>query len=201
MLLVAASNVLRQMKQSRKVLGMGLVLSVILSASPAAALQKRTSKKAQPKISIAAIDAAGLLEVLKRDATKNKPLLVNFWATWCDPCREEFPDLVRIEKQYRPHGLDFTAVSLDDLSEIKTSVPEFLRQMQVTVPTYLLNVSDPDVAIHQVDPAWSGALPATFLYDSQGKLVYKRLGRIKLPELTEAIEQLVGKTEKVSGIR
>ncbi len=179
------------MKQSRKLLWLGLVLSFILSASPAAAQQKRTSKKAQPKISVAAIDAAGLLEVLKRDATKNKPLLVNFWATWCDPCREEFPDLVRIEKQYRPHGLDFTAVSLDDLSEIKTSVPQFLRQMQVTVPTYLLNVSDPDTAIHQVDPAWSGALPATFLYDSQGKLVYKRLGRIKLPELTAAIEKLL----------
>ena len=117
--------------------------------------------------------------MLKRDATKNKPLLVNFWATWCDPCREEFPDLVNIEKQYRPHGLDFTAVSLDDFAEIKTSVPQFLREMQVTVPTYLLNVSDPDIGHEQVDPAWSGALPATFLYDSQGKLVYKRLGRIK----------------------
>jgi thiol-disulfide isomerase/thioredoxin len=200
MLLVAASNVLRQMKQNRKLLGLGLVLSVVLSASPTAALQKRTSKKAQPKISVAVIDAAGLLDVIKRDATKNKPLLVNFWATWCDPCREEFPDLVRIEKQYRPQGLDFTAVSLDDLSEIKTSVPQFLRQMQVTVPTYLLNVSDPDVAIHQVDPAWSGALPATFLYDSQGKLVYKRLGRIKLPELTAEIEKLL-KGSQVSGIR
>jgi thiol-disulfide isomerase/thioredoxin len=200
MLLVAASNVLRQMKQNRKLLGLGLVLSVVLSASPTAALQKRTSKKAQPKISVAVIDAAGLLDVIKRDATKNKPLLVNFWATWCDPCREEFPDLVRIEKQYRPQGLDFTAVSLDDLSEIKTSVPQFLRQMQVTVPTYLLNVSDPDVAIHQVDPAWSGALPATFLYDSQGKLVYKRLGRIKLPELTAEIEKLL-KGSQVTGIR
>lgn len=183
------------MKQSRKLLGVGLVLSVMLGASPAAARQKKTAKKTQPKISVSVIDAAGLVEVLKRDATKNKPLLVNFWATWCDPCREEFPDLVRLEKQYRSHGLDFTAVSLDDLSEIKTSVPQFLRQMQVTVPTYLLNVSDPEVAIHQVDPAWSGALPATFLYDSQGKLVYKRLGRIKLPELTEAIEKLLRSSE------
>jgi len=183
------------MKQSCKLLGLGLVLSVILGASPVVAKQKKTANKSQPKISVAAIDAAGLLEVLKRNVTKNKPLLVNFWATWCDPCREEFPDLVRLEKQYRAHGLDFTAVSLDDLSEIKTSVPQFLRQMRVTVPTYLLNVSDPDTAIHQVDPAWSGALPATFLYDSQGKLVYKRLGRIKLPELTAEIEKLLRSSE------
>ncbi|HEX4900422.1 MAG TPA: TlpA disulfide reductase family protein, partial [Pyrinomonadaceae bacterium] len=126
--------------------------------------------------------------------TKNKPLLVNFWATWCDPCREEFPDLVKIDKQYRPQGLDFTAVSIDDLSEIKTTVPQFLREMQVTVPTYLLNVSDPEVAMSRVDPQWSGALPATFLYDAQGNLVYKRLGRIKVDELTAAIDKLVSKT-------
>jgi hypothetical protein len=101
---------------------------------------------------------------------------------------------VKIDKQYRPQGLDFTAVSIDDLSEIKTTVPQFLREMQVTVPTYLLNVSDPEVAMSRVDPQWSGALPATFLYDAQGNLVYKRLGRIKVDELTAAIDKLVSKT-------
>ncbi len=182
------------MKLNRKLLGLGLVLGFVLSASPAAAQRRVTAKKSQPKISIAAIDADGLAEVLKRNATKNKPLLVNFWATWCDPCREEFPDLVRIDKQYRSQGLDFTAVSLDDEAEIKTSVPRFLREMRVTVPTYLLN-GDPELAMSKVDPAWSGALPATFLYDSEGKLVYKRLGRIKLPELTAAIEKLLRSSE------
>ena len=187
------------MKLTRNLLWLGLVLSVMLSASPVSAQGKRTSTKSQPKISVAAIDADGLVALLKRDAIKNKPLLVNFWATWCDPCREEFPDLVKIDKQYRPQGLDFTAVSIDDLSEIKTTVPQFLREMQVTVPTYLLNVSDPEVAMSKVDPQWSGALPATFLYDSQGNLVYKRLGRIKVPELTEAIEKLLRSSEsKVS---
>jgi thiol-disulfide isomerase/thioredoxin len=182
------------MKLTRNLLWLGLVLSVMLGASPVSAQGKRTSTQSQPKISVAAIDAAGLVAVLKRGATKNKPLLVNFWATWCDPCREEFPDLVKIEKQYRPQGLDFTAVSIDDLSEIKTTVPQFLREMRVTVPTYLLNVSDPELAMSKVDPQWSGALPATFLYDGQGNLVYKRLGRIKVDELTAAIEKLVNKT-------
>lgn len=183
------------MKLTRNLLCLGLVLSVMLGASPVSPQGKRTSTKSQPKISVAAIDADGLVALLKRDAIKNKPLLVNFWATWCDPCREEFPDLVKIDKQYRPQGLDFTAVSIDDLSEIKTTVPQFLREMQVTVPTYLLNVSDPEVAMSKVDPQWSGALPATFLYDSQGNLVYKRLGRIKVPELTEAIEKLLRSSE------
>ena len=187
------------MKLTRNLLWLGLVLSVTLGASPVSAQGKRTSSKSQPKISVAAIDAEGLVAVLKRGATKNKPLLVNFWATWCDPCREEFPDLVKIDKQYRPQGLDFTAVSIDDLSEIKTTVPQFLREMRVTVPTYLLNVSDPELAMSKVDPQWSGALPATFLYDGQGNLVYKRLGRIKVDELTAAIEKLLRSSEsKVS---
>ncbi|HKR60066.1 MAG TPA: TlpA disulfide reductase family protein [Pyrinomonadaceae bacterium] len=180
---------------SRKLLWLGLVLSLaLLSTSPITAQRKQGAKQAAApsQISVSAIDADGLSAVIKRDETKNKPLLVNFWATWCDPCREEFPDLVKLDKQYRPKGLDFTAVSLDDLTELKTSVPKFLSDMHVTVPTYLLNVSDPEEAISRVDPQWSGALPATFLYDAQGKLVYKRLGRIKLPELTAEIEKLIG---------
>jgi len=183
------------MNLSRKLLWLGLVLGLaLLSTGPTTAQRKRGSNQpaSPPQISVAAIDADGLAEVIKRDATKNKPLLVNFWATWCDPCREEFPDLVKIDKQYRPQGLDFTAVSLDELAELKTSVPKFLSDMHVTVPTYLLNVSDPEQAINRVDPQWSGALPATFLYDAQGNLVYKRLGRIKVPELTAEIEKLVG---------
>lgn len=83
------------------------------------------------------------------------------------------------------------AVSLDDLADIKTAVPGFLRAMGLTTPSYLLNVADPELALAGVDPEWTGALPATFLYDGQGKIVYKRLGRIKAAELTAEIEKLV----------
>ena len=54
-------------------------------------------------------------------------------------------------------------------------------QMHATMPTYLLNVSDPEPAILSVDPKWGGALPATFLYDAEGKVVFKQFGRIKTP--------------------
>ena len=148
------------MKLSCKLLGLGLVLSIILSASPGVAQHKQTAKKPQEKISVTPIDADGLVAVLKRDAPNNKPLLVNFWATWCDPCREEFPDLVKIDKDFRPRGLDFVTVSLDDLQDIKTKVPQFLQQMRATMLAYLLNVPDPEPAINAVDPKWQGDLPA-----------------------------------------
>lgn len=136
-----------------------------------------------------AINGEEMQSLLKRDG--NRPLLVNYWATWCDPCRDEFPDLVKIDARYRPQGLDFIAISLDDLSDLKTAVPKFLHTMKATMPVYLLNMPDPEPAINSVDSQWSGALPATFLYDKNGQIVYKHFGRIKAVELRAAIEKLV----------
>lgn len=165
-------------------------LSTILISSFAAPAQSRKNGAAKLPAAVLEIDPKALQGLLKREMAR--PLLVNFWATWCDPCREEFPELVTIDKQYREKGLDFIAVSLDDLADIKTAVPEFLREMRATMPAYLLNAGDPDLALSAVDPEWRGALPATFLYDSQGKIAYKRFGRIKPLELRAAIDKLVG---------
>lgn len=127
--------------------------------------------------------------LLKRDGTR--PLLVNFWATWCDPCREEFPDLVKIDSDYRPKGLDFIAISLDDLADLKTEVPKFLRQMNAKMPNYLLSVPDPDPVIRAVDAQWEGSMPATFLYNNKGEVVFKKFGRVETNKLREEIEKLV----------
>src|SRR5215510_5643844 len=70
---------------------------------------------------VSEIDTDALKALLKRETSH--PLLVNFWATWCDPCRDEFPDLVKIDSEFRPKSLEFVTVSLDDMGEIKTSVP------------------------------------------------------------------------------
>jgi len=136
-----------------------------------------------------AITDAELQGLLKRDGSH--PLLVNYWATWCDPCRDEFPDLVKIDEQYRTKGLDFIAITLDDLADINTAVPRFLAEMKATMPVYLLNVADPEPSIKAVDRDWGGALPATFLYNNKGEVVYKHFGRIKVDELRAAIEKVI----------
>jgi thiol-disulfide isomerase/thioredoxin len=168
----------------------------VLASSVAAPAQKRRGRIRKPAIVVRQVDLEQFKQLLhlaeKPAPEKARPLLVNFWATWCDPCREEFPDLVKIDNDYRSKGLDFIAISLDDPSDIKTAVPRFLREMQARMPAYLLNVSDPEPAILSVDKGWSGALPATFLYDAEGKVVFKQFGRIKTPELRAAIEKLVG---------
>lgn len=138
------------------------------------------------------IDLDGLKKILTRDPKDTRPLLVNFWATWCDGCREEFPDLVKIDEDYRAKGLNFVSVTLDEVADIKTRVPGFLREVHAGMPVVLLNVKDPEPAIHFVDEAWQGDLPATFLYDREGKVVYKQFGKIKPAELRAALDKLVG---------
>ena len=173
------------------------------------ARQKPTTRRPPQKVStavpngqpiktspISPIDEAGLKRLLARGtAPQDRPLLVNFWATWCDPCREEFPDLVRIDADYRPKGLDFVAISLDDLADIKTTVPKFLREQRAAMPVFLLDVPDPGKIIELVDPTWQGDLPATFLYDRSGNIAYKQRGPIKPAELRAAIDKLVGTSQ------
>src|SRR6266550_5644415 len=137
---------------------------------------------------VAEIDLEGLKKILQRDPKDTRPLLINFWATWCDGCREEFPDLVKIDNDYRDKGLNFVSISLDDVTEIKTAVPEFLKSMKAQMSVVLLNVKDPEPAIHAVDATWDGALPATYLYDKDGKVVFKYFGAIKPAELRKAID-------------
>ena len=155
-----------------------------------ALLSQRKARPAKPRNAIRLVDLAGVKKLIASDK-QTKPLLVNFWATWCDPCRDEFPDLVKVDQDYRAKGLDFIAISLDDLADLKTAVPQFLRKVNATMPVYLLNVTDPEPVIKAVDKDWGGALPATFLYDARGKLVFKHYGRVKTPELRTAIEGLI----------
>ena len=170
----------------------------IMLLSLAATAQKRKGRAATSRkpIVVTSID----LEALKGLVTQQRehPLLINFWATYCDPCREEFPDLVKIDRDYRPRSLEFVTISLDDVTDIKTGVPKFLGMMKATMPAYLLDVSDPQLAIDLVDPRWQGSLPATFLYNEKGEMVYSKIGRIKPEELRAEIDKVIKKpvTEK-----
>ena len=151
-------------------------------------------RAAEPLPVVTEVDGAGLARLLRREGANGaeaRPLLVNFWATWCEPCRTEFPDLVKIDAEFRPRGLEFVVVSVDDVSEIKTGVPRFLRRMRAEMPAYLLNATDTDAAVTSVDPTWGGELPATFLFDREGRVAFKHTGIVKPAELRAALEKVL----------
>jgi thiol-disulfide isomerase/thioredoxin len=140
------------------------------------------------------IDAEALKNLLKPNG---KPLLINFWATWCDPCREEFPDLVKIGADYKDK-IDLITVSLDELSEINGDVPKFLAQMKFDAPAYLLKTPDEGAAIAVVSKSWQGGLPFTILYNANGETVYIKQGKFKTEFLRAEIEKtLAGQSRQI----
>lgn len=137
------------------------------------------------------IDIEGLRNIIK---PKGKPLLINFWATWCDPCREEFPELVKIDRAYKGK-IDFVTVSLDDLADIKTFVPKFLGEMKADMPAYLLKTPDESAAITMVSKDWAGNLPLTILLTPSGDTVYSRNGKIKYELAAVEIDKLLAPSQ------
>jgi len=180
------------MRFTRIVIPVALCILLLGFAAPAQRKKGYSRKPKAPLPVVSAIDTEALKGLITQQ--RERPLLVNFWATFCDPCRDEFPDLVKIDKDYRPQSLDFVTVSLDDIDQLKTDVPKFLSSMKATMPAYLLNVSDPEPAINFIDRRWQGDLPATYLYNEKGEVVYRHIGRVNTAELREAIEKAVKKS-------
>jgi thiol-disulfide isomerase/thioredoxin len=190
-----------QFCNSRRVLLSCALLLVLASAArqtvyAQAAPPKQTSVKtavSDSPLKPLEIDIEGLKKILRSgaDATPQHPLLLNFWATWCDPCREEFPDLLKIEADYRKRGLEFAAISFDFSEDVQKAVPDFLREVKADITPYWLNLPDPEPAIRMVDPQWMGGIPTTFLFDAKGNLVFKHTGKVKVAELRAAIERVM----------
>jgi thiol-disulfide isomerase/thioredoxin len=114
-------------------------------------------------------------------------VLLNVWATWCTPCREEFPDLLRIEREFRPRGLRLVLVSGDFDSELP-AVKQFLAAHGVEFLTYLKQGDDMHF-INGLDARWSGALPATLLYDGAGHRLWFHEGKMTYDTLKTRIDQ------------
>jgi thiol-disulfide isomerase/thioredoxin len=135
------------------------------------------------------IDLAGLRQRI--EAERGRVVVVNFWATWCEPCREEFPDLIELDRRYRSRGLTFLSVSLDDPEVRDTQVKQFLTEQKPSFAVFLKTAGDPDPFITGVDPAWSGVLPATFIYDRQGQRRHAIFQPQTLAQLAERVEPLL----------
>lgn len=172
-----------------------LCLSIGIAAQGTAGNAAATPAAAAKLPSVKQIDNEGLRKAL---TPSGKPLLVNFWATWCDSCREEFPDLVKLDTEYRGK-IDFITISLDELSEINRDVPKFLSDMKAEMPAYLLKAQDDDAAIAIVSKSFTGALPFTILFGPAGKQTYFRQGKVKLDVLRAELDKLVAPTAKPSG--
>jgi thiol-disulfide isomerase/thioredoxin len=121
---------------------------------------------------------------------KGKILLVEFWATWCAPCREELPRIAALATALPVGSLQLVTVSADEPEQTAAAL-QFLRAAHAPPPFWQDTSEDHDRFINSVDPSWSGALPAVFLYGRSGRLVHSFLGEVSIPELEAAIRKLL----------
>ena len=148
-----------------------VVCLVLLAAATALASPQATKTTAprDPEI----VDAQGYQKLLEQN--HGKAVLVNFWATWCEPCRDEYPMLNELAKQYGPQGLKVIGVSMDDDGDL-ILMRRFLARYKPVFPNYRKKAGAEKAFRQAVFPGWNGSLPATYFYSKDGQQVRHMFG-------------------------
>jgi thiol-disulfide isomerase/thioredoxin len=112
------------------------------------------------------IDKTGLQKLIKE--RNGRILFLNIWATWCAPCVEEFPDLVKLSRAYPERELEVVGISADYPDEVESKILPFIKKHDVPFRILVAKFEHQEDFINGVNPSWSGALPATLIYDQHG---------------------------------
>jgi len=111
-------------------------------------------------------------------------LVLNFWASWCAPCREEIPDFIALRTQYHPNGVEFVGIAIDN----SANVVQFLQRLPVNYPILVGEGAAHNLARQLGNP--SGALPYTIVLDRDGQVVLSHLGRLPRATLEQALRKI-----------
>lgn len=111
-----------------------------------------------------------------------KIVVINFWATWCNPCEMEIPDFVEVYEEYKGKGVEFLGVSNDNVDSLKQFVEEYGIQYPVLV----------DGSIDSISSYWRiSAIPTTYIVDGSGNAVFRQIGLMTKNQLINAIEEQI----------
>ncbi len=127
----------------------------------------------KPQDTIKTTDFEGFKPYLhqKNDTT----YVINFFATWCIPCREEMPDFVKVSEEMEGKKVSFLFVSLDFPSQVESRLIPFIKEYKMADEVILLDDPDQNAWIDQVSPAWSGGIPATLIYKNNQRLFLEKM--------------------------
>jgi cytochrome c biogenesis protein CcmG/thiol:disulfide interchange protein DsbE len=144
---------------------MAILLTGLAATGCTAAPQQQGSRQTAPDFNLKTLDG----KTLQLSALKGKVVLLDFWATWCPPCKAEIPHFKELYDQYRGKGLEIIGVALDEGGE--KDVAPFAQQNQINYPLAAAGAQ-------QLAQAYGGVrgIPTTFLIDKQGKIAKKYVG-------------------------
>lgn len=179
------------MRNSKRLV-VGLVAALIaLAAGVYVGLESRQERSPEPSIAPAAIarlfatrlnDSAGQPQAFAQ--WQGKTLVINFWATWCPPCREEMPAFSRLQSKYAANGVQFVGIALDTAEQVTT----FAQQSPVSYPLLIADSAGAELT-RQLGNAQM-ALPYTLLLDAGGEVRFTRLGRVSEQELERLLQKI-----------
>jgi thiol-disulfide isomerase/thioredoxin len=138
------------------------------------------------------IDAQGYGKILQQH--RGQPLLVTFWATWCEPCRDEYPMLNELAKQYAPKGLKVVGVNLDDDGDIILT-RRFLARYKPVFPNYRKKAGGEAEFRQAVLSGWTGSLPVSVFYARDGRQINSVLGEGTRDRYEAAIQALLAESK------
>jgi cytochrome c biogenesis protein CcmG, thiol:disulfide interchange protein DsbE len=137
------------------------------------------------------IDLAGYQQILAK--YHGKPLVVNFWATWCEPCRDEYPLIVELASEFKAQGVSVIGINMDDDSDMNL-VRRFIARTQPHFPNYRQKPGiDLDAFYRGVNPEWKGTMPQTVFYTRDGHIGGFFLGTRPRPVFEQAFRDLLTK--------
>jgi cytochrome c biogenesis protein CcmG/thiol:disulfide interchange protein DsbE len=160
-------------------LGAVVALSLRQRYAPAASISPSASHLPAPDFNLSQLDGP----TLRLSSYRDKIVLLDFWATWCAPCREETPNLVNLQKEYGDRGLQIIGVSMDDSAE---PVHAFYLQFHMNYPVVMGNAKTGEL--------YGGVLglPIAFLIDRNGRIYKKHVGATDPAVLEKEINLLLG---------
>ena len=167
--------------RNRVLIGAAAILA--LAAGIGFALFDRAPADATALLAMSLPDSSGRPQPLAQ--WQGKVLVVNFWATWCAPCRDEMPDLVRAQKEYGPKGLQIVGIAADDAGKVQ----QFAKEIELNYPALIGGYAAIDLSKDLGNNLV--ALPFTLVLDRHGKVAYTHLGPVKPDKLRDVITGLL----------
>ena len=149
-------------------------------------LQREGEPSAQATSALAGLslpDPAGKEQALSQ--WRGKVMVVNFWATWCAPCREEMPEFIKAQSEYGAKGLQFVGIAVDQADKID----QFAKEIGLNYPTLVGGFGAMELSKSLGNSVM--ALPFTVVVDRQGAIVHTQLGVLKPDKLATLVKQLL----------